>query len=1025
MKKIFYFLIAAAVFASCSSDDEPSGNGGGTSVTVSTAQLSLESQVGKSTSFTVTSQTSWSISYDADWFSVSPTSGEAGQTEVTITVTKENDTSRDRYYTLQVGDKTVNITQKYNGSLTVTDRKEYVDHGGGYVDVEVKANVTPKIIIPVAYQGWISQEQSPVKALQASNYRFKVEAITGTYSGRTGIIVVVDENNSKLTDTVFVYQTQKNVILIEGRDKFVDYEDQEFNIELRHNVGSYTLKMPAEASEWLSDVTPVTSGTKSSELSTDYFRFKVEEYSDLDDNRTAKVVFVNEQLNTSDTLTVIQRVKEAIVLSPTTVQANCEDNILTVSLDANTDNITAKIVEGGTWILEREGPSIEPAGLIEVRNIKFRVIPNFMNWERYGKIDFYIGESSEVAASVKITQEANPAGTPVSGNRALIATYNSNSETGGQNKGQRKVLVSWRYLPTDPVNIAFDLWRSESGGEAVKLNAEPIDKGTNFQDETANRSADNTYYLRIAGTTDNIGQFTFTSEMASRINTLYIPLNNSSVPDPSLTYTVQDAQVEAFGSDGSQIIVVRRDVNPRDIGAHSSWTGLGFQNGSCILQGYKLDGQTLEGTYLWTVDLGININQGEHTTPFVVFDFDGDGFSEIAVRTSEGTTFGDGVTITNSGGSVTDYRTASNGRVNSGPEYLSIINGQTGAEMARTDYIERGDIDSWGSAGDSGNRAHRFLMGVGYFDGVTPSVVMCRGYYAKSIIEAWDFRGGTLTNRWKFQAIPGGVNSAYAGRGNHSIAIGDVDSDGFDEIVYGGMVVESDGTGKYTNSNMPHGDALHFGKFDPDRKGLQIWSCFESGPWAGAFRDAATGEVFWYREGSGDVGRAMTANYSPAHRGNLFWTSSEDYAMFDVKNRDTGIKAPTAGGQTSSLHAIWWTGSLNRQVFDKGAIVSGVSGEGRVFTTGYQNVTGFSSTNKNGLPFFGDFLGDWREELLYAYNPGSGPEALVVITTDWPCNYRFPHLMTNRHYRLGLAHQNVGYNQPPHLDYYIGPDMFD
>lgn len=592
--------------------------------------------------------------------------------------------------------------------------------------------------------------------------------------------------------------------------------------------------------------------------------------------------------------------------------------------------------------------------------------------------------------------------TGAGGYRAMIAVYNGLRTS--QNKGNKKILVSWRSLPDDPDETAFDLWRIAGDGLPVKINNNPISGRTNFQDVSANMAVTNTYLLKFSGDSEIIAQYILTPGNAA---TPYfsVPINNVELPDPSLVYAVRDAAVGDLDGDGVLDIVIRRDVDPRDIGI--TWNG--YQKGSTLLQGYQLD-----GTCLWTVDLGININQGEHTVPFIVYDFNQDSRAEIAVRTSSLTKFGDGKII-----SGEDHRSA-DGRVNSGPEYLSVIDGITGAELARTDYIARGNISDWGDG--YGNRGNRFLMGVGYLNGTTPGIIICRGYYAKTVIEAWNFSGNTLTRRWNFTALPNGQNSNYAGQGNHSIAVADVDHDGKDEIIYGSCTIDDNGTGLYS-SRLGHGDALHVGKFDPDRSGLQIFSCFESGTLQVALRDAATGNIVWRVDGGSinDTGRALTADIDPNSKGYEMWHSGNGSSTYAVNGSVLEKPLPTtAGGGVTYNHAIWWTGSLNRQLLDKATITSYT--EGRIFTGGYDGLD-VSTTNKEGLPFYGDILGDWREEMIYAHNVGGNPVELRIFSTDYPCNYKFPYLMSNRHYKLSAAHQNIGYNQPTQIDYYIGSDI--
>lgn len=192
-----------------------------------------------------------------------------------------------------------------------------------------------------------------------------------------------------------------------------------------------------------------------------------------------------------------------------------------------------------------------------------------------------------------------------------------------------------------------------------------------------------------------------------------------------------------------------------------------------------------------------------------MYDYDGDGRAEVAMKTADGTRDGTGRVI---GNANADYRNSS-GYVLSGPEYLTMFNGQTGAAMSTVDYDPpRGTVSSWGD--NYGNRVDRFLAATAYLDGTRPSLIMSRGYYTRTVIAAWDFRNGSLTKRWTFDSNSAG--SQYTGQGNHNLAVADVDADGKDEIVFGAMAINDNGQPLWNTRN-GHGDAMHVGDLDPSR----------------------------------------------------------------------------------------------------------------------------------------------------------------------------------------------------------------
>ena len=69
-----------------------------------------------------------------------------------------------------------------------------------------------------------------------------------------------------------------------------------------------------------------------------------------------------------------------------------------------------------------------------------------------------------------------------------------------------------------------------------------------------------------------------------------------------------------------------------------------------------------------------------------------------------------------------------------------------------------------------------------------------------------------------------------------------------------------------------------------------------------------------------------------------------------------------------------------------------------------------------------DIFGDWREEVILRSTTDDA--TLNIYSTISTTKYRVPTLMHDHTYRMGIAWQNVGYNQPPHLGYYL-PDFIE
>jgi LPXTG-motif cell wall-anchored protein len=587
-------------------------------------------------------------------------------------------------------------------------------------------------------------------------------------------------------------------------------------------------------------------------------------------------------------------------------------------------------------------------------------------------------------------------------------------------KADNGIFISWRYLGTDPIDISFNVYR-----DGKKLNSEPIKTSTNYLDPIGTILSK----YHVTAVINNVE--VETSEVVYPWENSFkdIPLQR---PAPGVTkageyyeYNANDATVADLDGDGKyEIILNWQPTNAKD-NAHGGYTG------PTIIDAYKMD-----GTLLWRINLGINVRSGAHYTHIMAYDFDGDGKAEVAVRTADGTVDGVGNII---GDDRADY-TNTNGYILNGPEYLTMFEGTTGKALSTIPYEpQRGDVtgdaNEWGD--NWGNRVDRFGAAVAYLDGLTPSLIAQRGYYTRMVFAAYSWKDNQFVKEWIFdtsddEVDPNGLHySAYRGQGNHSISIGDVDGDGKDELLPGAAVIGSNGRAIHT-TRLGHGDANHLSNFDPTRPGLEYFMVQEvsSAPYGYQIRDAYTGEILSGQRTGEDTGRGVAADIDPTHLGAEYWAIRGEWnspvgGLHNVKGEKISDNIPAAN------FVIWWDGDLLREILDHNWNGwGGPPSPGTISKWDWENkrvvnlltAEGTSSNNgtKGNPAIQADLFGDWREEVIWRLADNS---ALRIYTTTDVTEHRIFTLMHDPIYRLSVAWQNTGYNQPPHTGFYLGHGM--
>ncbi|MDC3417570.1 rhamnogalacturonan lyase [Aquibacillus salsiterrae] len=585
------------------------------------------------------------------------------------------------------------------------------------------------------------------------------------------------------------------------------------------------------------------------------------------------------------------------------------------------------------------------------------------------------------------------------------------------------IFISWRLLADEyDKDVRFNIYRGEE-----KLNKDPLSV-SNYQDLEGKPGDTYTVETLVNGKRTEKNSIEAKGE-----NYLSIPMQKpegGTTTTGDYTYSVNDASVGDLDGDGEFEVVVKwYPSNAID----SSQTDM---TGPTIFDAYKLD-----GTLLWRINMGRNLTSGAHYNQFVVADLDGNGKSEFLIKTADATTsygvtngeFDSNKVISVIGNAEDDGKWVNDsGHVTGGPEYMSVFNGETGEVIDTIDFafpVEKEAGDGGSSWGDTWyNRSDRFLSGLAYLDGQKPSAIYGRGYYGRTTFVAYDLENGELVERWTFDSDEAGRGG---GLGNHNLATGDVDNDGFDEIVAGSLTLDDDGSilyamdGKMGREPGSHGDALRVGAFDPDREGIHVFGVREETSAASVeYHDGATGETLMSYYANKDAGRGVAANIT-SNPGYEFWgtggnTVETGGGIYNVQGNVVANSFRDAG--LSVNFALYWDGDLLQELLDDTTIskYNEDNGEAELLRT-FEGVVSNNGT-KATPTLQADILGDWREEVLL---PTTDSSELRIFSTTIPTDYRIYTLMHDAVYRNAVAAQNSAYNQPPLTGFYLGEDISD
>jgi len=582
-------------------------------------------------------------------------------------------------------------------------------------------------------------------------------------------------------------------------------------------------------------------------------------------------------------------------------------------------------------------------------------------------------------------------------------------------KSSTQLYVSWRFLATDPDEISFNVYRQIGTATPVKLNTAPITNSTNLTANiTSSNSASRIFVKPVLNGVEGAEEGTWNMKSNAATNRIVRDFDYYPLPSPydTITMNMKFCWVADLNGDGKYDFVIDR----QNYGVATSDEG----SGATVYPSPFVEAYTSEGEFMWRVKIGTNLKIDDGADDGVTaYDMDGDGFAEVMILVSEGATFPNGQVITNADGTVHDYSSS----VGSCPEWVAIVNGRTGnlidtVSLTHFNEMQNTRTDQWK------NINGRFV--ITYLDGIHPSLL----YEYKSRLASGDFIGafetwrlidGKLVKQWSHRFYK--EDTQYDG---HQVRVGDVDGDGKDEFLDMAFAIDDDGSLLYFVPDAAHGDRQYLADIDPDRPGLEHFFIQQSNIMGMALNDAATGELVKgiYLSAVTDVARSSCAAFDTTARGMQFWSTMNSYEMYDSNGN------PTGGTGVFPCEALWWGPGLSRWH------VNSADGNGQnLYLQKYNTSTqtfdrdmpNFYAEGGNyylmGLygkraAFWGDVLGDWREEMILPRSNGTG---FAIVSTWEETNIRQYCLLQNPAYRGQTTAK--GYYQTADVDFYMAADM--
>jgi len=523
------------------------------------------------------------------------------------------------------------------------------------------------------------------------------------------------------------------------------------------------------------------------------------------------------------------------------------------------------------------------------------------------------------------------------------------------------IFLSWRLLQSDPEDVTFLVTRRSPDGKITVLSEGKGCRLTNITDKTVQKGAgENRYLYQVAAFGQKNG-----AAISARPSEAAIVLTGRAKPYIGIPlkgdYDFQKVGIGDLDGDGAYEFVIKQpDFNT------DPYQQPGYWKKSTTT--YKLEAYRLDGTMLWRYDMGWSIEAGIWYSPWIVYDVDGDGKAEVYCKAGVG--------------DPRDER----GLVQTGPEFLVKLDGQTGQVVAKTDWLSRDGFDSY-------NYYCRNFLTVAYLDGKTPSLIMQRGTYNLIKVKATD---KDFNQIWYWESPQ--EKAKYGGQSSHGLITADVDQDGRDELVLGAAVLDDNGRGLWT-LEMGHPDVCYVADIDPNNPGLEVFYGLETRQKTDGIClvDARTGRKLWaHKEPTQHLhNQGMVGDILAEFPGMEVFAGERDLKKRWLYSASGKLIEFREEGSLSP-RPVWWDADPQKEVIFSGDIRDW---DGQVF----QPIEG-------RVIAVVDCLGDHREEVITTVKG-----ELRIYTSTISVSDRRVCLMQEHQYRLGVAAQTMGYYYPAQL----------